>query len=200
MKKSTIQIDSYTFSSLLEKDESIAFEALFRLYYDKLLHIAIGYLMEYADAEEVVQDVFLKLWEKRNKLKKIDNINGYLYRMTKNKCLDYIKHNKIKLSHSKNDYDKRMSIQYQFIKDEAASLLLENELKKKITESIALLPEKCKCVFIKSRMEGMKHQEIAEIMGLSKRTVDNHISNALQHMRHHLREFLTVFCIFFNLI
>lgn len=197
MKNNTININSDSFTSLLKKGENIAFETLFRLYYDKLLHISKGYLIDAEDAEGVVQDVFLKLWEQKHKFKKISNINSYLYTMTKNKCLDQLKHKKIVLSYSKNNYDKKMSIQYQFIKDETASLLLENELEKKIIESIALLPEKCKVVFIKSRMEGLKHQEIAEIMGLSKRTVDNHISNALKHMKYHLKDFLTLFSILF---
>lgn len=193
MKNNETNINSNSFISLLEKGENIAFETLFRLYYTKLIHISKGYSIEHEDAEGIVQNVFLKLWEKKHELKKISNINSYLYKMTKNKCLDHIKHEKVKLSYSKNDFNKKSNIEYQFIKDETASLLLENELQKKIKESINLLPEKCKQVFIKSRVEGLKHKEISKIMDISKRTVDNHISNALKLMRYHLREFLTFF-------
>lgn len=113
--------------------------------------------------------------------------------MTKNACLDFLKHKKIKTSFSKKYYEEKMAIKYQFIKDEAASYLIENELDKIISKAIESLPKKCQRVFVKSRIEGMKHAEIAESLQISKRTVDNHISNGLQHMRLHLKEFLTLF-------
>jgi len=111
--------------------------------------------------------------------------------MTKNACLDYLKHLKVRYNYSKEEYERKMSLHYLFITDSSASLILENELEKKIAEGIELLPEKCKTVFIKSRMQRMQHHEIAESLGVSTKTIDNHISNALRHMRLHLREFLT---------
>ncbi|MEE9361494.1 MAG: RNA polymerase sigma-70 factor [Cellulophaga sp.] len=193
MNNKVNNISSDSFILLLEKGESIAYETLFRLYYDKLVHISIGYLGCYDDAEEIVQNLFLKLWEDKKKLKPISNINSYLYTMVKYACLDFIKHEKIKMNFVNSSLEKKLSIQHQFIKDEAASLLLENELENKILEGIDLLPEKCRKVFLKSRFEGLKHHEIAKLLDVSKRTVDNHISNALKHMRLHLKEFLTLF-------
>lgn len=119
--------------------------------------------------------------------------------MTKNACLDYLKHKKVKNSFSQNYYEQNIAIQYQFIEDEAASALLENELEKRITKAVQALPSKCKKVFIKSRFEGMKHSEIAESLNISKRTVDNHISNALQHMRIHLKEYLHVILVILSI-
>lgn len=193
MKNSKSNIDSISFVSLLEKGETIAFEALFRLYYDKLVHIAKGYLVHHEDAEGVVQNVFLKLWENRNKLRTIANVNGYLYTMTRNACLDQLKHQKVKNKYLSARYYTKLAIQRQFLKDEAAALLLENELEQIISKGIELLPEKCKKVFVKSRVEGLKHQEIAQELGISQKTVDNHISYALRHMRLHLRNFMTFF-------
>tara|TARA_R110002049_G_scaffold219509_1_gene391207 strand:- start:1167 stop:1760 length:594 start_codon:yes stop_codon:yes gene_type:complete len=184
-------VHSIFFISLLKKGDEKAYETLFRLYYDKLLHISKGYLGTMEDAEEIVQNVFLKVWEQKNNFEKINNINNYLYTMTKNACLDQIKHRKVKSLYSQNRYKENIEDQCHFIKDEAASLLLENELKKRIEFSIELLPEKCKNVFIKSRIEGMNHKEIAKIFNLSKRTVDNHIYNALKHMKFHLKDFLS---------
>ena len=124
------------------------------------------------------------------KLKSISNINSYLYLMVKNACLDYIKHEKIKRNYSKEFWDRKSAIRHQFMKDDTAQLLLQNELKKKILESIDKLPEKCRNVFVKSRVEGMKHREIAELLGISKRTVDAHISNALEQMRLSLKDYI----------
>ncbi len=193
MKNSSANIDPVCFVSLLEKGETVAFEALFKLYYDKLTHIAKGYLVCHEDAEGVVQNVFLKLWENRSRLKKITNMNSYLYTMTKNACLDQLKHEKVKINYLHNRYHKKLAIQRQFLKDETASLLLKNELEQVIVKTLELLPEKCKKVFAKSRVEGLKHKEIAEELGISKKTVDNHISYALKHMRFHLRNFTTLF-------
>jgi RNA polymerase sigma-70 factor (ECF subfamily) len=161
------------------------------------LHISKGYLESIEDAEEIVQDVFLNVWEKKSNFDKIGNINSYLYTMTKNACLDQIRHEKVKNSFSKNYYEEKMANRYRFIKDEAASSILESELEERILQGIELLPEKCKNVFIKSRVEGMKHSEIAKVLHISKRTVDNHISNALGHMKFHLKEFLALFIYFF---
>ncbi|GAA4235664.1 RNA polymerase sigma-70 factor [Postechiella marina] len=175
----------------------MAYETLFRLYYDKLYHIAKGYLDSTQDAEGIVQNVFLKVWEQKRNLEKINNINNYLYTMTKHACLDHLKHLKIKNSFSKNYYEEKIAIQYQFIKDETSSSLLEKELEQKILEAIERLPKKCQNIFIKSRFEGMKHAEIAENLKISKKTVDNHIYNALQHMKLHLKEYITPTITFF---
>ncbi|WP_332243930.1 RNA polymerase sigma-70 factor [Flavivirga spongiicola] len=192
MKNSVSNIN-VSFASLLEKRDEVAYETLFRLYYIKLIHIAKSYLIYQEDAEEVVQDVFLKLWEQKSKFKTISNINGYMFSMTKNMCLDKLRHEKIKRKFIDNNLRVKAGIQYDFIKDEAASLLLESELEQRIMKSIDLLPEKCRQVFIKSRMEGLKHQEIADELGISHRTVENHVSKAIKHMKLHLKDFLTIF-------
>ncbi|WP_262497880.1 RNA polymerase sigma-70 factor [Flavivirga eckloniae] len=183
----------------MQKGDKVAHEVLFRLYYDKLLHIAKGYLDSVEDAEGIVQNIFLKVWEKKKNVIKIRSINNYLHTMTKNACLDLLKHQRVRNTFSNDYYKEKIAIQHQFIKDEAASLVLETELEKKINEAIEALPEKCKRVFIKSRFEGLKHSEIAETLHISKRTVDNHISNALHHMRLHLKEYITLIIIFFKL-
>ena len=144
MKKGQPNINNELFLSLLEKGEKCAFETLFRLYYTKLVKISKGYLVYQEEAESIVQNVFLKLWENKASLGEVTNINSYLYTMTKNLCLDQLKHEKIKKNYIDNNYRIRSEIQHKFIHDEAASLLLENELESKIIQGIELLPEKCK--------------------------------------------------------
>lgn len=191
LKKGQPNVNNEFFLSLLEKGEKYTFETLFRLYYAKLLQIAKGYLIYHHEAESIVQNVFLKLWENKGTFKEVTNINGYLFAMTKNSCLDQLKHEKVKQNYFDRSYRVKYEIQSHFLHDEAASLLLENELESEIIRSIELLPDKCKLVFKKSRFEGLKHSEIAAQMGISQRTVDNHISNAIKHMKLHLRKFIT---------
>ncbi|WP_367997930.1 RNA polymerase sigma-70 factor [Zobellia uliginosa] len=189
--KPNTNLDS--FLPLLRKGDQTAYEALFRIYYDKLLHIAEGYLGSEQEAEDVVQSLFLKVWERKHNFGEVTNLNNYLFTMTKNACLDQLKHEKVKDLFSKNYSEKKKAIQNQFIMDETASSILEKDLEKRIKLAIEALPQKCKNVFMKSRVEGMNHSEIAKALDISKRTVDNHISNALKHMRLHLKEFLTLF-------
>ena len=193
LKNGQPKVQDEFFLSLLEKGEEYIFETLFRLYYAKLVQIAKGYLDYHQDAESIVQNVFLKLWENKGTLKEVNNINCYLFTMTKNSCLDQLKHEKVKREYFDKNYILRSEIQTFFLHDEAASLLLENELEKEIIRSIELLPDKCKSIFKKSRFEGLKRGEIAAQMGISQRTVDNHISNALKHLRLRLRKFITSF-------
>lgn len=183
---------------MLIKGDELAHEALFRLYYGKLLHISKGYLGNIEDAEGVVQNVFLKVWEKKQNFENVKNISSYLHSMTKNACLDFLKHRKVRNTFADNYYKENIALQSQFIKNEASSLIIETELQERINSAINSLPEKCKKVFIKSRFEGLKHSEIADTLQISKRTVENHISNALQHMRLHLKEYISILIIFFR--
>ena len=180
---------------MMEQGHEIAFETIFKLYYDKLFHIAKNYLSKKEDSEGIVQNVFIKLWCDMEKLKAIDNINSYLFILTKNACLDFLKHQKVK---NKFIESKKNYIQIQYMLDDAASLLLENELNDRIMQGIELLPEKCRKVFIQSRFRGLKNEEIAKIFSISKRTVDNHILKGIKHMRVYLKDYTAIFFLFFS--
>ncbi|WP_215222590.1 RNA polymerase sigma-70 factor [Echinicola shivajiensis] len=191
MPDQSLNIDSPQFIELIEKDASKAFELLFKLYYDKLFHLAKYYINDESDAEELVQDVFLKLWERRQGITHLNN--SYLFTMTKNACMDYLRHKKVVMQKSKALYDQAMTDPMRFLHNETASKVLENELALKISESITALPKKQREVFVKSRIDGKKNGEIAQEMNISKRTVDTHISLALKSMRLQLKDFLTLF-------
>ncbi|TSE11476.1 RNA polymerase sigma-70 factor [Aquimarina algiphila] len=182
--------DSFLIKNINEGNEE-AFKILFELYYSKLLYVAKNYISSTEDAEEIVQDVFLKTWKKRKNIS--TNINGYLFKITKNSCLDYLRSKKHKLSSSNNIVQLEAFINHNALADKNASSIIEKELARKIQLSIELLPEKCKKVFIKSRIEGLKNKEISNELDISVKTVENHISRAIKHMRLHLREFLSFF-------
>ncbi|GMN11313.1 RNA polymerase sigma-70 factor [Croceitalea sp. MTPC9] len=174
---------------LAKKSNQAFFEGVFKLYYDKLLYFAWNYLNSKEDAEEVIQELFLKFWQNIDRCGEITNLNSYLFKMTKNACLDKIKHKKIVADFA---HRRKLEVNERFIKDEAAHLLLENELKKVIDKGIESLPAKCKQVFLKSRFEGLKNREIAKELSISKKTVDNQISKALSILRIHLKEFISL--------
>ncbi|AXT49520.1 RNA polymerase sigma-70 factor [Aquimarina sp. BL5] len=182
--------NSFFIKNLNEGNED-SFKILFELYYTKLLNITKGYISNIEDAEEIVQDVFLKTWNKRKDIN--SNVNGYLFKMTKNLCLDYLRSKKYKLNSSNKILQLESYINHEALSDVDASSLIEKELAEKIQVAIQLLPEKCKNVFIKSRVEGKKNREISDELDISLKTVENHMSKAIRHMRVHLKEFLSFF-------
>ncbi len=186
-----LQIANSFFIKNINEGNKEAFRILFTLYYTKLLYVAQSYISSKEDAEEIVQDVFVKVWKKRKNIN--SNINGYLFKITKNSCLDYLRSKKYKLSKVTNTTQLEAFINHSALADKDTISIVEKELEEKIQFGIELLPEKCKKVFIKSRIEGLKNKEISDELNISIKTVENHMSKALKHMRLHLREFLSFF-------
>lgn len=178
----------------LEKNHKIdSFNILFKLYYEKLLFVAVNYVNNKEVAEELVQDVFVRIWQKKEDITLNTNINSYLFISIKNACLDYLKSKKYKLSKNTSLLQEEALINFNAFSDDAASSMIEKELEKQIFIAIEALPAKCRKVFIKSRIDGLKYKEISEELEISTKTVENHISKALKHFRIQLREFLSFF-------
>ncbi|WP_281986269.1 RNA polymerase sigma-70 factor [Aquimarina aggregata] len=190
MKRESHIIDEFLIKKINEGNEE-AFKIVFELYYSKLLYLAQSYISNREDAEEIIQDVFLKAWKKRKKI--TSNINGYLFKITKNSCLDYLRSKKHKLSRTNNMVQLEAFLNHNALSDKDTSTILEKELELRIQASISLLPEKCQEVFVKSRIEGLKNKEISNELDISIKTVENHMSKAIRHMRFHLKEFLSLF-------
>lgn len=174
--------------NLLDSDQ--IFDALYQLYFVKLFKIVIQYVPCNEDAEEVLQDVFLKVWNNIDSLDLSKNVTGYLYRITRNTCLDFLKARKNTLSLESNYVQQMNLLNYHALLNDAASDILERELQVQIEKGIGQLPEKCKIVFVKSRLEGLKHKEISEELNISTKTVENHITKALKHLSFVLKEYL----------
>lgn len=189
----SININSDIFKERLRKGDSYAFELLSKLYYSRLLHVSSNYLINKEDAKDIVQEVFMKIWNKKSQLNIHTNLNSYLYKMTKNTCIDYLRKKESRVTESLNLEFRENHIHLSSLKDDASSKIIEQELEIEIQYAISLLPEKCREVFIKSRIEGLKHREISDEMDISTKTIENHMTKALKHMRFHLREFITLF-------
>tara|TARA_R110001583_G_scaffold165450_1_gene318160 strand:+ start:238 stop:801 length:564 start_codon:yes stop_codon:yes gene_type:complete len=180
-------INNQVFIDLLNEGNANAFQLLFKLYRSKLLYISKNYISNKEDAEEIIQDVFLKVWSNKNIQ---SNVNGYLYAVTRNACLDYLRKKKLTLNIENNTQQIEACINYAAFADDLASSIVEKELEEAILVGIEFLPDKCKDVFVMSRIEGLKHKEISKELNISTKTVENHITKALKHMRVYLREFL----------
>lgn len=175
----------------IRKNDEKAFEKLFHGYYGNLCLYASSILHDDISAEEIVQDFFVKLWEKRQQLVIDTSVKNYLFRSVKNLCLNLIQHSKTKLRHAQtilSDAKNNQTIEDNFI---------EINLAEKIEESIQSLPEKRREIFRLSREEGLKYREISERLEISIKTVEAQMSLAIKTLREKLRQYNTFFLFFF---
>lgn len=176
-------------SAIREGNEGI-FEETFRKYYQSLCTYANSMLKEIEEAEEIVQNLFLGIWEKREELEISISLKSYLYRAVHNHCLNRIKYLKVREEHQQyaiNFYD----ASYESV----SQTVMKNELEQKIEEAIKKLPEQCQLIFRMSRFEELKYHEIAEKLELSPKTVENQIGKALKILRVELAEYLPLIII-----
>lgn len=160
------------------------FENMFRKYYSDLCHFAFKYMGTVEDAEEVVQDVFYNIWEKRKSIKISISEKSYLLSSVRNKCLQIINHQKVVRKYNKLKKEESNKIIFN-----PSDELIYNESIDIFNEALNSLPEKCRTIFKMSRFEGMKYKEIAHELSISIKTVEANISRALKEFRLYFPEY-----------
>ena len=183
--------DKYLVESIRNGDRK-AFEFLFRNYYPDLCRYARNLVLSEAVAEDMVMDVFTKVWESESKLIITASLSGYLYTSVHNHCLNYLtrKHKRfMELDQTLIEkLDKLIPVNHE---PSPLDRVNESELSGMIEQSIGSLPEECRKVFVMSRTEGLTNREIASAMGISENTVKVQIYRALKKLRVILHEFLS---------
>jgi RNA polymerase sigma-70 factor (family 1) len=183
-----VEYSDSTVISLLKQGGEKAFEWLFKAHFKSLHAYAYTFLKDDEMAEEIVQNVFCRIWEKREQLKTDGSLKAYLYRAVHNESLNYLKHQKVKAS-----FGVYYAGQLQQDEEEQASKkVLTAELQQRIDTAMSELPQQCRTIFQLSRFEQLKYQQIADHMGLSIKTVENQMGKALRVMRQKLAEFLPI--------
>lgn len=171
----------------LQQYDDKAFEQMFKAHYKELHSYANVMLRDQDIAEEIVQSMFLKFWEKRELLNVQTSIKAYLYKCVYNDSLNYLKHQKVKTKYQ--DF----TVYTMNNHHEAASSKVElTELEFKLQEALNELPEHCRTIFQMSRFEELKYREIAEQLDLSIKTVENQMGKALKILRLKLADFITL--------
>lgn len=167
----------------LKEGRKDAFEMIFKSLYRPLCTYAHTLLSDRDEAEEVVQNAFVGIWEKRNEIEVTHSLKSYMYRSVRNASLNVIKHRKVRVMHQNEtaktaDFARTDEGQYT------------GELERRIAIAMKALPEQCRLVFSMSRFEELRYQEIADQLGISIKTVENHIGKALRIMREQLSDYL----------
>jgi len=164
------------------------FETVFKENYPSLCRTARRYLIDKSAAEEVVQDMFLKMWEKRDSLVITSSLPAYLNKAVCNHAINYLKYEKKTLRFQ--DYVGFETEESQLVA--ADDVMAHNDLEKKVSILMKALPEKRRMIFEMSRFEGLKNAQIAQQLGISLKTVEYHMAAALDFLRKKLADYLPV--------
>ncbi|OEK07462.1 RNA polymerase sigma-70 factor [Roseivirga misakiensis] len=178
-------------SELLEafsKGDEAAFEKLFSEYYEPACRYVIRIIRDRDTTEEIVQATFVNLWEKRELIRSDISFKSYVFRAAYNTALNYIKHRKVVSTFVARKQERIVEIQREFVSHQP-----DFELQNRIKEALSDLPPQCQRVFRLSREEGLKYHEIAEELGISKKTVEVHMGKALKLLRASLKDYLAFF-------
>ena len=171
-----------------------AFDLLFEKYHKKLFYFAKGYLKSEEDAEDIIQEVFVKIWETRREIKDYLSFNSFLFTITYHAVL---KHFRKKGRERK--YVDRYAEDWPNDSDNTSKEVLYHDTLEQVNKYVEQLPEKRKRIFIMSRFEGYNNTEIAEKLNISKKTVENQIYQALKFLREHLSDYDLLVALFFYL-
>ncbi|QNL50464.1 RNA polymerase sigma-70 factor [Olivibacter sp. SDN3] len=179
---------------LLKKDDSEAFTAIYDRYWQKMLLVAKHKVDCLEDAEEIVQDIFVGLWQRRANLEIKTALNHYLAVAVKYAVIKWLDK-----QHSKQRYLKQLGKQ-AYVDHSTQQQLSFNELKEQLAVWVNELPEKCRLVYRLSREEGLPQKKIATVLSLSEKTVEAHLGKATKFLKSKLAHMLTGLAFVFSWI
>lgn len=168
------------------------FESVFRRYYVELSLFANRFLNDLDMSKEVVSDMFTFLWERRKEIRLNESLKAYLYKAVQNRCLNYLKHKKIENEYVNYLYRNNL---FDEMRTSLSNSYSQKELAEQIQCAVERLPEKCREVFKLSRHKHFKNEEIARSLNISQKTVERHITIALEKLRQSLKYLLALLLI-----
>jgi RNA polymerase sigma-70 factor (family 1) len=173
----------------IQSGNSDCFEYLYFKYYSELCRYALYMLKVKTEAEEIVQETFIKFWERRTEITIESSIKSYLFKSVHNQCLNYFDRCKVREKYSSNYLLENRDMVSPVSSDYPIANLLNQELDGLINKAISELPVQCREVFIKIRHEEMSYSETAELLGISVNTVKTQLQRALSKLRESLKEY-----------
>ena len=182
-------------SKKLRLGEKKAYQELFERYAPRIYQFSISYLKNKLDAEELVQEVFLKLWEKRSELDQTKNIKSFIFKIAVNTIYDFIR--KKNIENAFNDFAR---LNFKSGENYTWHEVIFEDMKQNLQKLVAQLPKQQQKIFYLSKEKGLTNEEIATQLNLSKRTVENHLYRAIAHLKKHFVDDSLLTFLFFYLL
>ncbi len=169
----------------LKEGDPTAYEELFKQTFPRMLGYCRLFIHDQAQANDLVQECFVKLWEKRSTIKPTQSVESLLFVMLRNRCLNYLRDQKIHIAEKNINTLEENELQHLYQLDFTGKeeKTLEEKLVEAIRKSVENLPEKRKNVFLKAKVEGKKNKEVAEELGISVKAVEKHLHQAKEQIR-----------------
>lgn len=176
----------------LKNDDEIAFKVVYNQYFSRLYYFTLEFIPIEDLAENIVQDTFFTLWNKRNKLAENTNIGAYLFTVAKNNCLYRLRDQRYhqRLFQAGTFGEAELEMNKTVLEALDSSSYTFDEIERIISETLNQLPPQCKRVFMLSRFEDRKNKEIAEELNISVKVVEKHMTKALKIFRSALKDYL----------
>jgi RNA polymerase sigma-70 factor, ECF subfamily len=164
----------------MSKIDQSSFSENFKEYFVPLCQYAFTFCRDKDQSKEIVQDVFLKIWERRDEINIRGTVGVYLYQMVRNKSLNHIRDSK-KLKFVSDDHQSALEHSEEDLPSESPLV------KEQISAAIDVLPDRCKEIFILKRIEGLSYKQISVRLGLSEKTIENQMGIALKKLKESLQ-------------
>lgn len=169
------------------------FESIYLAYFSKLKYFAKVYVVSEEEAENIVQDVFADLWEKKEALTMYTNLIAYLFTSVKNRCLNYLRHQVVSQNAATQIQESHLLALRASLNSLEAfdqQIFSEDDLSKILESALSTLSDRCRQIFLMNKIEGKKQREIAAELNISVNTVETQMSIAYKKLRTELKDFL----------
>ena len=181
----------------IRHNDKKAFESIFHEYFHALHEYAYFYIGNSQLAEDIVQDIFLKLWDSRDRLTIHTSLKGYLFRSIHNNCIQYLRHRVVEQNHHAIHQAKleEAILMNRLFFESGLTKLFENDIESLVNKAIEDLPGTTREIYMLSRYKYLKNSEIAKKISLTEKSVEYHISRALEILRKYLKDYLPIILI-----
>lgn len=179
----------------------LKFEEIYLTYYSRMKRFALEYVVREEDAENIVQDIFLELWESKQQMLSHVNLFSLLFTTVKNRCIDFLRHQQVVQKTTEKlqkEYQKTLQIKLHSLEHFDNKIFLEPDIESLIQNAIESLPDRCREIFVKNKMEGKKQKDIAQELNISVHTVESQMGIAYKKLRESLKDYLPLLLFLLN--
>lgn len=179
----------------IKNGEKYAFREIFERYSPKIFRFALNYLKNDADAEELVQNVFLIIWEKRELIDSTQNVKAYIFKIAVNSIYDHFRRKNIERA-----FSEYATLNFTRSSEFTWHQVIFDDMEANLKKMVYRLPEQRRKIFLMSKKSGLTNDEIALQLNLSRRTVENQLYRAISYLKAHFKDELLLTLLFYNLV